>query len=424
MKRRLVIQLARLGDLLQTRRLYASLRRDADGSAVETHLLIDRSLTVSAELAYPDAVVHTVQAHGLADGAGVDAARRVLAARTVFAELARIDFESVYCLNYSGISLAASALFDPDIVHGYRLRQGQLVRDLWTRLAFRWIRDRRRAGINLVDFWAAHAPQPAPAEKVNPAASPKGGGVGVALAGRHARRALPPEVLAPVAAALFAGRGGKRLVLLGTRDQAPAAAAVMKRLPPKVVEKTENLTGKTDLRGLAEELSGLDVLLTPDTGAMHLAAHLGTPVYATFLSSAWAHETGPYGAGHMVWQAAAPCAPCLETAPCGCGLRCLDPFSDPAFPRLSAGGAAALPDGLVAYETSFDALGVVNVPVMGEDPLAGPRNDFRAFAVKHLGLDPAGETPVTPETARRLYAEPDWIVGPAEASEQATENTG
>ena len=36
----------------------------------------------------------------------------------------------------------------------------------------------------------------------------------------------------------------------------------------------------------------LDVLLTPDTGIMHLAAHLGVPVFAFFLSSAWCHETG------------------------------------------------------------------------------------------------------------------------------------
>lgn len=222
--------------------------------------------------------------------------------------------------------------------------------------------------INLADIWAHLADRPVPARSVNPAPVPGGGGVGLALAGREARRSLPPEVLAPLARTLFRATGGKRLLLFGTAEQAPAARALLRRLDPAVRQACRDLTGATDLPGLAEALTGLDVLLAPDTGAMHLAAALGVPVTAFFLSSAWCHETGPYGAGHRVWQAVTECAPCLEAAPCPHGLACLAPLADPGLCRLVAGSTkVAPPPGLVGLSTDCDALGTLCRPVAGED---------------------------------------------------------
>lgn len=413
MKRYLVIQLARFGDLLQTKRLMASLAAvdPADGESGEVHLLTDASLTELASRIYPYAVTHGIAAHGLPNPAGERAAAAVLAAGRVFDELSKIDFDRIFCLNFSGLSLSAAAAFDPESVMGYRLVEGQVHKDLWTRLAFRWTRNRRMAGMNLADFWAALAPFPAPPEAVNPAASPRGGGIGVALAGRNARRALPPEVLANVVQTAFAARSGARLVLFGTSGQAPIARELMKRLKPGVLDKTVNLCGKTELSGLLEEVAGLDLLLTPDTGVMHLAAHLGVPVEAFFLSSAWCHETGPYGAGHRIWQSVVPSAPCLEAAPCPESLRCLDAFKDRAFLALLRGASGKEPpEGLVGFQTTFDALGAACEPFAGADPSQASRRAFRAFAAKHLGLGEAADFPATPEMADALYLETDWTL--------------
>ncbi len=416
MKRYLVIQLARFGDLIQTKRLMASLAT-ADpvcGEPGEVHLLTDASLTDLAARIYPYAVTHGVAAHGLPlqDNRGNKrAAATVMAAGSVFDELSKLDFDRVFCLNFSGLALAASAAFDPERVAGYRLVAGQVHKDVWTRLAFRWTRNRRMAGMNLADFWAALAPFPAPPESVNPAATPQGGGVGVALAGRNARRALPPEVLANVVQTVFAARGGARLVLFGTSEQAPIARELMKRLKPGVLDKTVNLCGKTGLTGLIDEVSNLDLLLTPDTGIMHLAAHLGVPVEAFFLSSAWCHETGPYGAGHVIWQSVVPSAPCLEAAPCPENWRCLEAFKDRAFLALLRGASGKEPpEGLAGFRTAFDALGASCEPFTGNDPSLAARRSFRAFAAKHLGLGAAADFPATPEMAEALYLETDWTL--------------
>jgi ADP-heptose:LPS heptosyltransferase len=413
MKRVLVVQLARMGDLIQTKRLLLSVAlADPCGVAPEVHLLTDASLTSLARLLFPGVVCHGLAAHGPDAAAMADdpsALARVMANRSVFAELSGLGFARVYLLNHSGLARAVSALFDPGIVCGHVRRNGQPDKDPWPALAFRFAAARREAGVNLADFWAAFAPRMIAPHLVNPPAAPKGGGLGVVLAGREARRSLPPDILARLAAAALARHDSRRLVILGTAAQARTARELRRALSPSVEQCVVDLTGKTDLPGLFREIAALDELFTPDTGAMHLAAHLGTPTTAFFLSSAWCHETGPYGAGHTVWQAVTPCAPCLESAPCDQAMACLAPFADPAMVRLAAGsGKAAPPPGIVGFRTASDALGVVCRLFAGDDPAQPARTAFRAFVAEHLGvrLEEGGH----PALGGRYYLETDWML--------------
>lgn len=62
-------------------------------------------------------------------------------------------------------------------------------------------------------------------------------------------------------------------------------------------------SGKTSIPQMAQLLSELDVLVSNDTGAVHMAAAVGTPVVGLFGVSAFLHETGPWGEGHVILQA-------------------------------------------------------------------------------------------------------------------------
>lgn len=410
MKRFLVAQLARFGDLLQTGRLLSSLREEAAAEGGEVHLCLDRSLAGLARLLYPDVILHPVKAHG---GGGTD---DVAANRAAFAALARLDCDRVLNLNFSGLNFALAGLFEPERVRGYRVWRGQRLKDQWCELAFRWARRRREQAINLVDFWAGFTPEHrTPPAAVNPVAAPKGGGVGVVLAGRHARRSLPPAVLAPLVAVLADASAGP-VLLLGTDAEKPLARALGRELRPALAERTRDLTGKTSLADLLEIVGGLSVLLTPDTGLMHLAARLGTPVQALFLSSAWCFETGPYGLGHTIWQPALDCQPCLESQPCGLDVACLKPFAAPGFARLlgrSLAGRASpdLPaEGLIGYRSSLDELGADCEPFVGHDPTRDRRRAFRRLLANWLGLaESAG--PGHP-LAELLFQERDWLLDP------------
>jgi ADP-heptose:LPS heptosyltransferase len=405
MRRVLAVQLARFGDLAQSKRLLLSPARDAGN---EVHLCVDRSLVSLARLLYPFAVVHGLPAHR-GDGGLEDV---FAACRTCFAALRELDFAEVYFLNFSPLSFACASLFNPEQCRGYARVDGQDMRSGLFSLAFNLMRDRRVAPVNLADLWAFLHRDPVAPEKVNPIARPAATGcVGIVAAGRHARRSLPPKVLAECVQSVFRAEGGPRLLCLGAKEDQPAARRLRRELPPRIAERMEDLTGKTSLADLPDILRGLDMLLTPDTGVMHLAAHLGIPVQAFFLASAWCFETGPYGMGHRVWQAVRPCSPCLESAPCPHDTACRAPFSHPAFLAHLAGKfTPEWPTDLMGCVSTLDDFGATCTVVDGAAPCAEAARELRAGLAACRGLPGADACGMTPRNAAFLFREKDWML--------------
>ena len=72
-----------------------------------------------------------------------------------------------------------------------------------------------------------------------------------------------------------------------------------------------NLAGKTTLRDLACLYQRARLVVTTDSGPMHIAAAMGTPTVALF-GPTNPDRTGPYGAGHRVIRKPLPCSPCLR----------------------------------------------------------------------------------------------------------------
>jgi 3-deoxy-D-manno-octulosonic-acid transferase/heptosyltransferase-1 len=71
-----------------------------------------------------------------------------------------------------------------------------------------------------------------------------------------------------------------------------------------------NLGGQTTLRDLACLYRRAWLVISTDSGPMHLAAAVGTPVIALF-GPTNPQRTGPYGKKHIVIQKALSCSPCL-----------------------------------------------------------------------------------------------------------------
>ena len=89
-----------------------------------------------------------------------------------------------------------------------------------------------------------------------------------------------------------------------------------------------NFAGQTSLRQLMALLKLCRVLITNDTGPMHVAAALGTPVVVPFGSTS-PELTGPGLPGdprHRLLQSEAPCSPCFLRQ-CPIDFRCLNGIS-------------------------------------------------------------------------------------------------
>ena len=169
-----------------------------------------------------------------------------------------------------------------------------------------------------------------------------------------------------------------RVVLTGTKKELSIVE------PIKEGCQSENVfvaAGKTNIPQLAAMIKRSEVLITGDTGPMHIAAAVGTPSVSMFLASAYGFETGPYSEGNIVLQPVIGCGPCNPNKPC---LRpdCHDNIPPELLAQLTMmrvqGDVTELPKDmidpsqLIVYRTFFDEFGFYDM-----QPLSSDQFDWR-----------------------------------------------
>jgi ADP-heptose:LPS heptosyltransferase len=107
------------------------------------------------------------------------------------------------------------------------------------------------------------------------------------------------------------------LVFIGTAAERRYVAEAVGRIGD---DRAINMAGATDVGCLLAMLARAKLLITNDTGPLHLAAALGTPT-VSFFGPETPERYGPPGDGHTVLRAPVACSPCLsagnmKTAPC------------------------------------------------------------------------------------------------------------
>jgi ADP-heptose:LPS heptosyltransferase len=329
MTRVLVLQLCRLGDLLQTTPLLRGLRRLAPGGFISL-VVADgfADVPIPASLA-DERVVFPQQA----------LARELAEQPERWPEVARSIAEFVdrwapgsfdVCLNLTHTALAGLlARLVPA-----RRAIGRVVADdrtdvvLGPWLQYLWASQamRRLSSLNLVDVytWAAGVAgdrQP-PDLVVTDRARARASAwlaeradltrplMAVQLGSSEERRRWPPELFAAAIDRLPPEWGD--VVFVGTAAERPLvdrARAVLRR-------DVLDLLGRTSLEELGAVLERCGLLLTNDTGTMHVASAVGTRVVCLSSGPAFVHETGPYGAGHLWVEPLDVCFPCAAETTC------------------------------------------------------------------------------------------------------------
>lgn len=120
-----------------------------------------------------------------------------------------------------------------------------------------------------------------------------------------------------LAAKQISERRGIHWLIFGVANERPVAADIMKTLGTSATD----LTGRTSLLELAAQLRRCRLLLTNDTGTMHLAAFLCVPTVSIF-GSTEPQLTRPIGEGHVVIRHHVECSPCFLRE-CPLDFRCM-----------------------------------------------------------------------------------------------------
>ncbi len=200
------------------------------------------------------------------------------------------------------------------------------------------------------------------------------------------------------------------LVIGSSGDQERAQEFVSMVGPDKVIDAS----GKTNLIHLPSLLSHCDLLITNDTGPMHVANYVGIRVLSIHCASAYFAETAPYGSQHVVVHSARDCYPCFPITPCH-DCECKEDI----MPETIAGTAyqmytGALPNqvdtpGVNIYATSFRQDGILTYRSLSSRPSSqyetGKTNAMlwdKVLGLKHRHKKPGDpENPIGRERLRR-----------------------
>ena len=99
-----------------------------------------------------------------------------------------------------------------------------------------------------------------------------------------------------------------RFAILGAAEDKPLGEMILRAEP----QRSLNLCGETSLPEMIEWLRLCQLMVTNDTGPMHVAAALGKPLVAIF-GPTEPRRTGPYGHLESVLRIDLPCSPCLKS---------------------------------------------------------------------------------------------------------------
>jgi lipopolysaccharide heptosyltransferase II len=124
---------------------------------------------------------------------------------------------------------------------------------------------------------------------------------------RWASKRWPVEAFAGLVPLLASANPGFRFAILGGEEDRPLGEVIARADPARCLD----LTGRLSLPEMVEWIRLSELMVSNDTGPMHVAAALGTPVVALF-GPTEPRRTGPYRQLDHVLQLNLPCVPCLN----------------------------------------------------------------------------------------------------------------
>ncbi len=432
MKQVLIINITRMGDLVQMSALLDRLQEEWPGVAVD--LVVDRRFASVAALLNGLREVVALDFHALIDDSRAAVKDVVALYRDAAAwakPLAERRYDRVINLTFNRPSaLLAGFIGAPDVRGAQSAWDGGIViENPWMAYFSDFQQFRRFHRFNLVDIYALGGSGPGtytPLKLQVPSedrawaqhvlAGPSGW-IAVQAGASDSMKAWRPHLFG-LTLAHFSKRWPGGIVCIGSREEESTIAEVMQVYREAGGQSpVKNMAGRTTLNQLAGLLAECRMLLTNDTGPMHVGVAVGTSVIDLSVGHVAFPETGPYGHGHWVVQPELDCAPCGFEQVCA-HHACKDRISpdlvaDLMCHVLKAGPCPTKVYGGRLYESGVDedGLNTFRLKIGMESPLTAWYAAFwrRYWYEAHTGLrsnvpSPAGLPPDASEVKAQLHS--------------------
>jgi ADP-heptose:LPS heptosyltransferase len=328
-KQILIINITRMGDLVQMSGLLARLRMEFPDASVD--LVVDIKFAPVVSMLPGLRHIVTYDFHGLIDDTRAMVKDLIEVYRTMadwIKPLLEVGYDRIVNLTFDRRSaLLASYISAPDLRGVVCAMDGTpIVKNQWMSYFTDCHAYRRFNRFNLVDIYALGGSGPGPADLLLlsvprdamewaesflhsnlPGVSNT---IAVQVGASDAMKAWRPEYFGRTMA-LLSRETDMGFLLIGTAEEADAveqALIAYRKAGGKTVWC--NAVGRTNVMQLTALLTHARLLLTNDTGPMHLAVGVRTPVVDLSVGHVNFWETGPYGPGHWVIQPELLCAPC------------------------------------------------------------------------------------------------------------------
>lgn len=318
MPRTLIIQLARLGDLVQTMPMIAALRIQCPQDTID--LLCPEPLRdlgtlipgINRVIGWDGAQWHR-WAERAEQGIQPEQLHEI---ETQLAAVCPEQYDRAFVLNQHTRAMVAGTLLAKACTGP--LTQGPLSKQLtpWAAYVREVARTRRSNRIHLSDAFCGMcgllppgtvsrclAPPGAQSRHLDQIGHGTGPWIGLIVGAGDTARVVPVEIWRAWIVQFLKLLPRGRVVLIGQGADSDRAQEIQRTLPPSILGRIWDVTGRTTIHELAQTLSRCHRVIGSDTGPLHLAAAVGTPVIGWYFAHARVHETGPYGPDHRVWQA-------------------------------------------------------------------------------------------------------------------------
>jgi ADP-heptose:LPS heptosyltransferase len=328
-KQILIINITRMGDLVQMGALLARLQSECPGAAVD--LVVDERFASVASMLPGLRHIVTYDFHSLIDETRAMVTDIVEVYRTMASwvrPLLDVRYDRIVNLTFDKRSaLLASYIGAPDIRGVACAPDGTpIVKNQWLSYFTDCHAYRQFNRFNLVDIYALGGSGPGPVDPLRISVPHEerewaksfvhshipgvGTRIAVQVGASDVMKAWRPEYFGRTMALL--GRDSDvGFLMIGTTEELDAVEQARSAYQAAGGRAAWcNAVGRTNVVQLTALLAQSQALLTNDTGPMHLAVGIGTPVIDLSVGHVNFWETGPYGRGHWVIQPELGCAPC------------------------------------------------------------------------------------------------------------------